>query len=80
MSVSHDALGTVRVMRTGGMMGEVIGMAAALCKQNGCMPRGVYEDHLDDLKALMTKGIGLGKEQPPQTYNMGGTLMGKKKE
>ena len=80
ISVTHVALGTIRVMRTGGMMGEVIGMAASVCKKNGCMPRGVYEDHLDDLKALMTKGVGLGKEQPPQTYNMGGTLMKAKKE
>ena len=80
ISVTHVALGTIRVMRTGGMMGEVLGMAASVCKKNGCLPRGVYEEHLDDLKALMTQGIGLGKEQPPQTYNMGGTLMGKKKE
>jgi len=75
ISVTHVALGTVRVMRTGGMMGEVIGMASSLCKQHGCSPRDVYAKHLDELKALMTKGVGLGKEQPPQTYNMGGTLM-----
>ena len=32
ISVTHVALGTIRVMRTGGMMGEVVGMAASLCK------------------------------------------------
>ncbi|MCH8288650.1 MAG: FAD-dependent oxidoreductase, partial [Candidatus Marinimicrobia bacterium] len=30
-SVTHEALGTVRVMRTGGCMGEIVGMAAGLC-------------------------------------------------
>ena len=72
ISVTHVALGTTRVMRTHGMMGEVVGMAASICKKYGCDPRGVYTDHLDELKALMTRGVGLGKPQPPQTYNQGG--------
>ena len=58
ISVTHVALGTVRVMRTGGVMGEVLGMAASLCREHGTTPRGVYEDHLEDLKALMTRGAG----------------------
>ncbi len=49
ISVSHDALGTARVMRTGGMMGEVIGYAAKYCVRYGCGPRGVYESHLSEL-------------------------------
>jgi len=72
ISVTHVALGTTRVMRTHGMQGEVVGMAASLCRKHGCDPRGVYNDHLDELKALMTKGVGLGKSQPPQDYNLGG--------
>ena len=72
ISVTHVALGTTRVMRTHGMMGEVVGMAASICKKHGCDPRGVYEKHLDELKALMTKGVGLGQPQPPQDYNCGG--------
>lgn len=75
ISVTHVALGTIRVMRTTGMMGEVVGMAASICKKNNCSPRGVYTSHLDELKKLMAKGIGTGKPQPPQRYNMGGTLM-----
>lgn len=71
ISVTHVALGTTRVMRTHGMMGEVVGMAASICKKHGCDPRGVYSDHLDELKQLMTKGVGLGKRQPPQDYNCG---------
>jgi hypothetical protein len=80
ISVTHVALGTVRVMRTGGMMGEVVGMAASLCKKHGCLPRDVYATHLDELKGLMARGVGLGQPQPPQQYNLGGTLMKSKKE
>ncbi len=58
ISVTHVALGTIRVMRTGGMMGEVVGMAASLCKKYDTTPRGVVEKHLEDLKGLMTAGIG----------------------
>ena len=77
ISVTHVALGTTRVMRTHGMMGEVVGMAASICKKHDCDPRGVYTDHLDELKALMTKGVGLGKPQPPQNYNCGGCKLRK---
>lgn len=58
ISVTHVALGTVRVMRTIGMMGEVVGMAASICKENQALPRDVYTTYLDDLKDLMEKGIG----------------------
>ena len=76
ISVTHVALGTVRVMRTTGMMGEVIGMAAAVCRRRGCAPRAVYAKHLDELKGLMFTGVGLGKAQPPQNYNLGGMKKG----
>lgn len=58
ISVTHVALGTVRVQKTTGMMGEVIGMAASLCKKHHTDPRGVYQTHLDELKHLMTIGVG----------------------
>jgi hypothetical protein len=48
----------VRVMRTCGCMGEIVGMAASICSKNDCLPRAVYKDHLDDLKALMNRGTG----------------------
>ena len=76
ISVTHVALGTVRVMRTTGMMGEVVGMAARVCREKGCRPRGVYTHHLDALKALMAKGVGTGKRQPPQNYNLGALIPG----
>jgi hypothetical protein len=58
VSVTHVALGTVRVMRTCGMMGEVVGMAASICKNRGTTPRGVYIEHLPELKELATRGVG----------------------
>jgi hypothetical protein len=53
ISVNHDALGTIRVMRTCGMMGEVVGKAAYLCRKHETQPRGVYERYLSSLILLM---------------------------
>jgi hypothetical protein len=58
ISVNHEALGAVRVMRTCGMMGEIVGMAASICREHNCLPRDVYEAHLGDLFALMERGAG----------------------
>jgi len=52
ISVTHEALGTVRVMRTCGMMGEVVGKAAYIAVKEETSPRGVYESYLDFLKDL----------------------------
>ena len=46
ISVTHDALGAVRVMRTCGTEGEIIGMAASLCKKHDTNPRAIYQEHL----------------------------------
>ncbi len=53
ISVTHEALGTVRVMNTCGMMGEVVGRAASICVRHDCLPRDVYQSHLDELKQLL---------------------------
>lgn len=53
ISVNHEALGTVRVMRTCGMMGEVVGKAAYLGVKHQVTPRGVYHYHLGELIDLM---------------------------
>lgn len=53
ISVTHEALGTVRVMKTCGMMGEVVGKAASLCAQYDCTPREVYHEHLSELTQLL---------------------------
>ncbi len=82
ISVSHVALGTVRLMRTGGMMGEVIGMAASVCKEKNATPREVYEQHFSLLEKHMRTGVGDASIPPAQNYNLGGTLLktGKKND
>ena len=57
ISVTHVAYGTIRVQRTTAMMGEVVGMAASICKKHQSSPRSVYLDYLAELKELMTTGI-----------------------
>jgi hypothetical protein len=74
VSVTHAALGTVRVMRTTGMMGEVVGLAASVCRRRGCAPREVYSRHFGDLEGLMASGAGRGLPQSRQTYNLHPTL------
>ena len=58
ISVTHEALGAVRVMKTTGAMGEIVGMAASLCKKFDCSPREIYTEHLEELQALMKVGAG----------------------
>src|SRR4030042_2347278 len=68
ISVTHVAVGPVRVMRTGGMMGELIGMAASLCKKHNATPRDVYEKHLAQLKRLARNGVGKPAEIDDDTF------------
>ena len=75
ISVTHVALGTVRVMRTTGMMGEVVGMAASLCNRYGCTPRQVYQEHLTELKELMQKGAGKTEGLNDQSFNCANRLL-----
>jgi FAD dependent oxidoreductase len=43
MSVSHVAFGSTRVMATCGHNAQAIGMAAALCRESGLLPRDLCE-------------------------------------
>ncbi len=52
ISVNREALGTIRVMKTIGMMGVAVGRAAAICRIRDCKPRDVYENHLEEVKTL----------------------------
>jgi hypothetical protein len=58
ISVTKSGLGAVRVMKTCGMMGEVVGLAAGICRRHGCSPREVYSGHLDALKEGLRHGSG----------------------
>lgn len=52
-SVTHEALGTVRVMKTCGMMGEVVGKAASICRQRDCYPRAIYQRYWKEMDELL---------------------------
>ena len=71
ISVSHIALGSVRVMRTTAMMGEVVGMAAWLCKIHRAIPRDIYQYRFNELKDLMKTGCGKAGLPNNQLFNIG---------
>jgi hypothetical protein len=53
VSVSQEAFGTSRVMKTGGMIGEVVGKAASIAIKNKCTPRDIYDRYFPELQELM---------------------------
>jgi hypothetical protein len=53
LSVTHEALGTVRVQKTTGMMGEVAGKAASLCIAHQQLPAAIFPAYWEQLKELM---------------------------
>ena len=57
------------------MMGEVVGMAASVAKDNKADPRDVYQNYFSELEKLMQKGVGDTSLPFIQNYNEGGTLM-----
>jgi len=52
-SCSHVGLGGPRVMHTTGQMGVATGYAASLCKKYNTTPRGIYENHISELRQLI---------------------------
>ena len=55
ISVTKSGLGPVRVMKTCGMMGEVVGKAASICIKKNVSPREVYTRHLKAFQLLLNK-------------------------
>jgi hypothetical protein len=53
ISVTHEALGTTRVMKTCGMMGEVVGKAAYVCTLRNCKPRDVADHYWPEMDTLL---------------------------
>lgn len=52
-SATHVALGSARIMHTGGQMGVVVGSAAFVCSRNNCLPSDVYKNYLNELKKVL---------------------------
>ena len=63
ISGSRLAMCSYRVQGTTAQMGEVVGIAAGICKKKKCTPRQVYTLYLDELKAALEAGVpSKGKE------------------
>jgi hypothetical protein len=66
-SATHIAYSSIKLMKTGGQMGVGVGAAAALCKKHGTTPRGVYENHREELKRVVfERGEYEGVLQPKE--------------
>ncbi len=55
MSVSHIALGGVRVQRPMAATGQAAGTAAAIATREKCSPRDVYQEHIEELQQILLK-------------------------
>ena len=57
ISGSRLAMCSYRVQGTTAIMGEVVGIAASICKEKRCTPREVYTLYLDELKSALASGV-----------------------
>lgn len=57
ISVTQEALGSVRVMKTTGLMGEVVGLAAGLCVKRNATPRELYTTYFNEFRNYIVSGI-----------------------
>jgi hypothetical protein len=71
ISVTDHALGTVRVMKTIGMMGEVVGKAASIAVKYDCTPRDVYHLHWSEMDTLLQLP-GRARRLPDNTFEVVG--------
>lgn len=54
-SVTHVALGTVRVESTLATFGQAVGTAAAFCLRYNTTPRGIYQNHIEELQQTLMR-------------------------
>lgn len=68
ISMSHVAMGSIRVMNSLGAAAHAVGMAAALCIEKSCDPREVRTKHIKELQQRLLKVdahiINLKNEDP----------------
>jgi len=55
VSCTRLALGTIRLMKTGGTVGQAVGCAAGLCKRYNCSCRELYQNHIKELQQTLLK-------------------------
>lgn len=56
ISMTHMAMSSIRVMATCGLLGQAVGIAAALATTHSCTPHDVYLHHIDELQSRLLKG------------------------
>jgi hypothetical protein len=64
ISATHLAHSSTRLMRTGGAIGQAVGLAAALCCQRGVTPRELGQQHLDVLQQELLRRDGTILNRP----------------
>jgi hypothetical protein len=57
ISTTHVAHASTRVQRYTGTYGEVVGIAAAMCRKHNVNPRELYERFLNEFKAALRNGV-----------------------
>ena len=58
ISATHLAHSSTRLMRTGGAIGQAVGLAAALCCRHALTPRQLCEQRLEQLQQLLLRRDG----------------------
>ncbi len=72
ISVSHVAFGSTRVMASTGHNAQAVGMAAAVCKDHGLLPRDLLA--AERMRELQTRLVGVGHYIPHVTFEPKGNL------
>ncbi|MBI4910634.1 MAG: FAD-dependent oxidoreductase [Acidobacteria bacterium] len=55
ISTSYVAFSSTRVLRTGAIVGQGVGAAAALCRKNNCTPRELVQQHAPQLRRTLLR-------------------------
>jgi hypothetical protein len=55
ISASYVAFSSTRVLRTGAIVGEGVGVAAALCRKHNCSPRELAARHAPELRQALIR-------------------------
>lgn len=58
ISCSYVAFASSRVLSTGSIVGQAVGVAASLCKQRGVPPRTVAQEHIKQCQQLILRQDG----------------------
>ena len=68
ISATHIAFGTTRVQGTCAVMGQAVGVAAAICVEHGISPRRLGSNHMQEAQQRLLKDdcyiIGLASQDP----------------